>query len=361
MKRFIDQELKSWSESRRRKPLIIRGARQVGKTWSVKQFGSKAFDNLVCVDLERNPEMRRVFEGPLLAARIIADLEILLSQRIVPGKTLLFIDEIQACPRAITSLRYLFEEAPDLHVIAAGSLLEFAFSNISFPVGRIQFLHLYPLTFAEYLAAVRHEEAARALLSAPGKLSDAVHDFLNEELRRYFFIGGMPESVKVFSESGSMQESFRVQAEIAEAYRLDFSKYAPHADKQCLAEVLTSSARGVGGQTKYSKLAEGYRILPVKRHTICLRLPGCCAKSLQPIHQGCPSVHGLHRGYSRHSWSISVSCATLPACRWRSSYAASNLLDIYRGAMAEQFAGQEMAVSPKGDRLLGPAGKKQFG
>ena len=123
MKRFIDPELKRWKENKRRKPLILRGARQVGKTYSVKQFGEKYFDNVALVDLERNPDWHRVFAGDLNARRIRADLEILLRQKILPGKSLLFIDEIQACPQAITALRYFYEELPDLHVVAAGSLL----------------------------------------------------------------------------------------------------------------------------------------------------------------------------------------------------------------------------------------------
>ncbi|MDM8552316.1 AAA family ATPase [Desulfobacterales bacterium HSG2] len=126
MKRFIDRELRRWKQSRRRKPLIIRGARQVGKTYSVRRFGEEAFDSVVIVDLERNPDWHRVFSGNLDARRICSDLEILLGQRIIPGRTLLFIDEIQAFSRAITALRYFYEELPALHVVAAGSLLEFA-------------------------------------------------------------------------------------------------------------------------------------------------------------------------------------------------------------------------------------------
>jgi len=124
MKRFIDQELLQWKHRKRRKPFIIRGARQVGKTYSIRSFGESHFDMFALADLERNPELHRIFSGKLDAKQIIADLEILLRQKIQPGKTLLFIDEIQACPRAITALRYLYEEIPDLHVIAAGSLLE---------------------------------------------------------------------------------------------------------------------------------------------------------------------------------------------------------------------------------------------
>jgi len=178
MKRFIDQELKRWKDGSRRKPLILRGARQVGKTYSVRQFGKDYFDNVALVDLERNRGWHRIFDGDLNAKRICADMEIVLNQKILPSKTLLFIDEIQACPRAITALRYFYEDIPELHVIAAGSLLEFALKDISFPVGRIQFASLNPLCFAEYLQATRNDEAASVVLGLPGKVSETTHAFL---------------------------------------------------------------------------------------------------------------------------------------------------------------------------------------
>ena len=265
MKRFIDQELKRWKDGSRRKPLILRGARQVGKTYSVRQFGKDYFDNVALVDLERNRGWHRIFDGDLNAKRICADMEIVLNQKISPGKTLLFIDEIQACPRAITALRYFHEDIPELHVIAAGSLLEFALKDISFPVGRIQFASLNPLCFAEYLQATGNDEAAAIILGPPGKVSETAHAFLIEELRRYFFIGGMPESVKAYAETMSMRETFEVQAEICETYRLDFAKYSPRVDKHCLNTVLTTISQNVGQQIKYSRLGHGYSNPALKR------------------------------------------------------------------------------------------------
>jgi len=279
MKRFIDQELIKWKESRRRKPLLLRGTRQVGKTFSLKQFGESYFDNVALVDLERNSGWHRVFDGDLNVKRICADLEILLKQKIVPGKTLLFIDEIQACPRAVTALRYFYEELPELHVVAAGSLLEFTIKDVSFPVGRVQFSHLHPLTFAEYLQATGNDEAAQIILGRPGEVSETIHAFLCEELRRYFFIGGMPESVKAYVETGSVRESFEVQAEICETYRLDFAKYSPRADKYALNAVLTSVAQNAGQQIKYARLADGYSNPTLKRTFDLL----CLAKIVNKI------------------------------------------------------------------------------
>lgn len=349
MKRFIDQELKRWKESKRRKPLILRGARQVGKTYSVKQFGEKYFDNVALVDLERNPEWHRVFDGDLNAKRICADLEILLKQKILPGKTLLFIDEIQACPKAITALRYFYEELPDLHVVAAGSLLEFAIKDISFPVGRVQFSHLHPLCFAEYLQATGNEEAAGIILGRPGEISQTIHTFLCDELRRYFFIGGMPEGVKAYIETGSMRESFEVQAEICDTYRLDFAKYSPKADKHCINAVLTTITQNVGQQIKYSRLADGYSNPTLKRAFDVL----CLANIIRKIPSVDPS--GLPLGATASEKIFKALLVDIGLMRYLTGmpvdveYGKTDLLSIYNGAMAEQFVGQEMVLSQKGD------------
>lgn len=349
MKRFIDQELLKWKHRKRRKPLIIRGARQVGKTYSIRSFGESHFDMFALADLERNPELHRIFNGNLDAKQIIADLEILLGQKIYPGKTLLFIDEIQACPRAITALRYLYEEMPDLHVIAAGSLLEFAMKDISFPVGRIQFLQLYPLCFVEYLLSIGHNEAARILLEPPKAVSEPVNEFLLEELRRYFFIGGMPESVLSYMESGSMQEAFEVQAEICETYRMDFAKYRPQVNKDCLNSVLTSISQNVGQQIKYSRLATGFSNPTLKKAFDLLAM----AKIIAKIPSTDPS--GLPIGASSSDKVFKGLMVDIGLMRYLTGmpinieYQKAELLNIYRGGMAEQFVGQEMLLSQNGN------------
>lgn len=349
MKRFVDKELKLWKDNIRRKPLIVRGARQVGKTYSIKQFASREFQNYTYIDLERNIDLRRVFEGNLQAKQMLADLEVLLGQRITPGKTLLVIDEIQACPRAITALRYFFEEIPDLHVIAAGSLLEFALQEISFPVGRVQFLYCYPLTFAEYLDATGHQDAAQTVLKRPFKVSESIHAFLCDELRRYFFVGGMPESVMAFAETGSMRASFEVQEEIVETFRMDFSKYSPKSDKHCLNGVLTAAAKNVGQQTKYSRLAEGYSNPTIKKAYDLLNLAGV----LRKVSSTDPS--GLPLGASASSKIFKTVLLDVGLMRYLTGmptdveYSTPDLLSIYRGGVAEQFAGQELSVSQNGN------------
>jgi len=345
LERFIDVQLIKWKESNRRKPLMIRGARQVGKTWSVKYFGEKYFNSFILVDLERNQDWHRIFEKNLHAKRISVELEILTGKKIEPGKTLLFFDEIQSCPRAIMALRYFYEEMPDLHIIAAGSLLEFTMQDISFPVGRIQSIWQHPLCFAEFLQATGNDKAANIILSKPENLSEAIHEFLCDQLKLYFFIGGMPESIKAYIDSGSIQEAFEVQSEICDTYRMDFAKYKPGIDKFCLNTVLTSISQNVGRQIKYSRLGEDYSNPTLKKAFELLCLAGIINKV--------PSVDpsGLPLGVTASAKIFKALMLDIGLMRYLSGmptdveYGKANLLNIFQGAMAEQFVGQEMLVA----------------
>ena len=226
MKRLAEKQILEWKDSSRRKPLIIRGARQVGKTWLVENFLAKQFDNFVKIDLEKRRDIHTYFEGSLDPKTIQTYLE-LEAGRIIPGKTLLFFDEIQACPRAIMALRYFYEQMPELHVVAAGSLLEFAFSKISIPVGRVQYMYMHPMTFYEYLLAMGKEPMAEFMLKPPADVAPEIQKKILNALTSYFFVGGMPECIKIYRDSNSMIEAFNVQSEILDSYRDDFSKYTP--------------------------------------------------------------------------------------------------------------------------------------
>ena len=346
MKRFVTEKLLVWKNHERRKPLIIRGARQVGKTWSVVDFGRNHFEgSLHVVDLEKHPDWHRVFEGSLSAARILSELEILINARIVPGKDLLFLDEIQACPRAVMALRYFYEDCPDLHVIAAGSLLEFAMRDVSFPVGRIQFLNMVPLSFAEFLIATGKDVAAEVILSPPAGVSESVHGMLLEEVRKYLFIGGMPECILAYARSGRMREAFEVQAELVNAFRQDFSKYAPYADKRCLSAVFSSVARSVGRQVKYAHLAEGYTNPTIKKAFDLL----CLALVIRKVPTSSPPVLPLGASASERKFKAVLvdigSMQHLSGMPPDLEYVRSDLLAIHQGAMAEQFVGQELLAA----------------
>jgi len=345
MKRHIDRRPREWKESGRRKPLIVRGARQVGKTYSVRQFGQAHFDQLAAVDLERNRSIHTVFSGDLDAKRMLAELEVFLDVKITPGKTLLFLDDTQSCPSALMALRHFYEEYPDLHVVAAGSLLEFAMSDISFPVGRMQFLIMHPMTFVEYLWAIGKENAAEVVLSRPGPVPEATHDLLLNHLRDYSFIGGMPESVKTYSETGSLKEAFAVHNDIVESFRQDLPKYSPRVDSQCLNGVLAGVARNVGNQVIYSRLADGFSHHTIKKAFDVL----CMARIVTRVPSVSPS--GLPLGATASARKIKAIMLDvglwqrLSGVNIEAEYPRSDLLDIHRGALAEQFVGQEMLVS----------------
>ncbi|MEX2427495.1 MAG: AAA family ATPase, partial [Bacteroidales bacterium] len=185
MERHIYSNLTDWVKMSRRKPLLLRGARQVGKTWLVEQLAKNNFEFFLKIDFEENRELTTLFEGDLNPQKICSELELRTGIDIKTGKTILFFDEIQACPRAIMALRYFFEKMPDLHVIAAGSLLEFAFSEISFPVGRIQSMEVHPMNFSEFLFALGYAKAAGICNNPITEVSDSTHEFLLEQLRIY--------------------------------------------------------------------------------------------------------------------------------------------------------------------------------
>ena len=193
MKRIVYKRLKDWVVSPRRKPLLVRGARQVGKTHSVRHL-AKSFTNFIEVNFEYEPAFCGVFKKNLDPKRILREISVLKNQPITEGKSLLFFDEIQQCPNAITALRYFYEKMPGLHVIAAGSLLEFAHELIGIPVGRVQSLYVYPMTFLEYLSAEKETLLIEQILSDE-EISDQVHNKLLKYLGFYLALGGMPEII----------------------------------------------------------------------------------------------------------------------------------------------------------------------
>lgn len=345
VKRLITENLLKWRDEKRRKPLVLRGARQVGKTWAVTDFGRNHMEgSLHVVNLERRPDWHRVFEGNFVATRVLSELEILLNARITPGRDLLFFDEIQSCPGAITMLRYFYEEMPDLHVIAAGSLIEFALRDVSLPVGRVQFLTMYPMTLAEFLMARGLDSAAEIVTGVPVAQPEAIHQMLLAETRNYMFVGGMPECVSVYCESGKLRDAFEVQSELVDAFRQDFSKYAPHSDKNCLNAVFSSIARNVGRQIKYTSLAESCSIPTVKKDFELLR-------RAQLVHRvPSASAAGLPLGVSAHAHRFKALMVDIGLMQHLCGMPAEreigrrNILDIHEGSLAEQFVGQELVA-----------------
>lgn len=228
MKRFAIEKLLLWKDSRRRKPLIIEGARQVGKTWLVKEFAARYYKNMAYVNFEEQVYLKELFKADFDTSRIIEALSAASHTVIVPGETLIFLDEIQEASGGITALKYFYENVPGQHVIAAGSLLGLELHrHSSFPVGKVQFMTLRPMCFLEFLNAVGEERLAEFISSKDWRNLDTFAPRLKELLKQYYFVGGMPEAVLSFSESRDWGEVRDIQNEILRSYDLDFSKHAP--------------------------------------------------------------------------------------------------------------------------------------
>lgn len=229
MRRKIDQKLAEWQRSPRRKPLIVNGARQVGKTYSILRFGETAFDSTVAFDFSRDALAARVFEGDISPESLVPQLEALAHQPIEAGSTLLFLDEVQACPRALTSLKYFSEHTPDYTVIAAGSLLGLSLGReeYSYPVGKVDTLDLHPMDFEEFLWAMGEERLASLVRECFDEaVPFGLHERALELYRSYLLVGGMPEAVKLHANGASFDEIDRAQGAIADAYVADMTKYA---------------------------------------------------------------------------------------------------------------------------------------
>ena len=250
MKRLFDETLRAWAAAKERKPLLVRGARQVGKTYSVRKLAG-GFRHFIEINFDETSEAKGLFDGALTAKTLATKLSGWSQTPIVPGETLLFLDELQTCPNAIRSLRYFYEQMPGLHVVGAGSLLEFVLEELpSFGVGRISSRHLYPMTFREYLDAVGagmlSELAEKADFDHP--LDSALHGKLVGHLRDYMLVGGMPAAVERFVKTGSFIEAGEVLDELVASYRDDFAKYRKRVPVARLDAVLKSVAVQAGGK-----------------------------------------------------------------------------------------------------------------
>ena len=228
MDRAAIEQLYKWKEKKDRKPLIIRGARQVGKTWLMKEFAAGAYKNSVYISFDNNPRMRELFSADLNVRRLITGLELYAGHKIVPAETLILFDEIQEVPQALSSLKYWNEDAPRYQIICAGSLLGVALHHgASFPVGKVEFLDLYPLSFSEFMRALGKERFISLLEDGDWKMVFPFRQDYIELLKHYYYVGGMPEVVLRFSESKDFNEAREIQQRILDAYEQDFSKHAP--------------------------------------------------------------------------------------------------------------------------------------
>ena len=260
MKRLIDYHLLRWKTNPHRKPLMLRGARQVGKTFAVRQLGT-TFSSFMEINFEFRADLKTLFMQDLDPIRITKELSFLLQKPIVPGETLLFFDEIQECPAAITALRYFYEMMPSLHVISAGSLLDFTLQKIGIPVGRVSSLYMYPLSFVEYLCAIGKSMMVEALLKHDERqpLSQVIHRTLLDNVAHYLAIGGMPDAVRTWIDMENPREIAAIHHTLLGTYRQDFIKYTEKYQIKYIEQLFNEIPRQLGGKFKYSKVEGEYR------------------------------------------------------------------------------------------------------
>ena len=245
MEREIINDLIKWKESRNRKPLIIHGARQVGKTYIIKEFGKKYYENMIYVNFETNKELSEQINESIDVHLIINKLELFFSEKIIPEKTLIFFDEIGANERALTSLKYFYENAPEYHIIAAGSLLGIAINreNYSFPVGKVKMINMYPLSFKEFLMALGREnliEEIQKHFKTDTKMDKDIHELCLKLYRTYLVLGGMPEVIQMYLEERKIISAIDIQTMILDSYIRDMTKYASASESNKIISAFDS-------------------------------------------------------------------------------------------------------------------------
>lgn len=347
MYRKAKQYLKHWKIKSNRKPLVIRGARQVGKTYLVRSF-AKEFTNLVEINFERDPEIGQLFSSNS-PAKTIRLLGLQYEQEITPGKTLLFLDEVQAHPRVFAALRYFYEEMPNLHIIAAGSLLEFALERPTFsvPVGRIEYLHLGPMQFDEYLQAVATNNIVEFLhqFELGDEIPTPIHHKYLEHLKTFFIVGGMPEAIKTFKETHSWQKCAEVKAGIIATFQDDFNKYGARVKEFTLQNLFKKIPLQVGQKFKYVNIDRNQRAAALAQALQLL----CQARVATRVYHS--SANGVPLGAEINEKKFKVTfmdvglMSTVCGLNLLDFEKAEDILLINNGNICEQFIGQHLLYS----------------
>ncbi len=344
MLRAIQQELIHWKDAARRRPLLLRGARQVGKTFAVQQFAQTHFTNCVELNFELSPDVRGIF-STLDPRAIIRTIALTRNVTIIPGQTLVFLDEIQECPQALMAFRYFHEQMPELHVIGAGSLLDFTLRSEDFrmPVGRIQYLFLRPLSFLEFLTAAGEQTLTEylATLTLTTAVPEAVHGKLLSLVRDYLLTGGMPAVIEEYLRAPQQTTYQRVATALLQTYRDDFGKYASRVKHTYLQRVFDSAPRLVGQRYKYAQVDREIRSRELKDALSLLVRAGTLSRIHATSGAGLPfaalskeplfKILFLDVGLMQRACGLDATIAT-----------ATDFLAINAGAVAEQFVGQEL-------------------
>jgi len=346
MIRFFTDYLIEWGKRKHRKPLIVRGARQVGKTFTIEQYGKENFKETIEINFEETPELKHFFQTNDIE-QIIQNLEIYFGKKIIPNETLLFIDEIQACPEAITTLRYFYEKKQYLHVIAAGSLLDHTLNELkySMPVGRVEFSYMYPLNFYEFLIAFNEKVLVDYLkeYTLQQEIALPIHNKLLKLIRLYFIIGGMPEAVKIYTNTNDFTHIERVHESIIKSLEFDFSKYGTRSQQEIMIKLLKYIPKSTGQKFKYSNFNNSLRSEAIRKALNLLDM----SRIIHLVHNtkatGIPLEHGavekvfktlfLDIGLFNHILNLRLTDI-------------DNKRLNNEGGIAEQFIGQELLGLP---------------
>ena len=346
MYRIAIEKLYKWKNSKRRKPLIIEGARQVGKTWLMKEFGKQAYADTVYINFDSNSRMADLFSADLDTDRLIMGLELYAGRKINPENTLLIFDEVQEVPRALASLKYFYENAPQYHIVCAGSLLGIALhQGTSFPVGKVDFLKLYPLSFSGFLMATGNERFAELLKNQDYEMITSFKQTYIDALKHYYFVGGMPEAVQSFAESKDFNEVRAIQKRILAAYEQDFSKHAPNEIVPKIRMLWNSIPSQLARENKkfiYGLVREGGRAREYETAIMWLSDCGLVHKVSRVNAAGIP----LKAYEDLKAFKLFIVDVGLLGCmtglRQRTLLDGDDLFVEFKGALTEQYVCQQL-------------------
>lgn len=346
MYRIALEKLLTWKQSKRRKPLIIEGARQVGKTWLAKEFGRQAYADTVYINFDSNSRMAELFASDLDTDRLIMGLELYAGRKIDPNNSLLIFDEVQEVPRALASLKYFYENAPQYHIVCAGSLLGIALhQGTSFPVGKVDFLKLYPLSFKEFLIATDNERFAELLDKQDFDMVTNFKQTYIDALKQYYFVGGMPEVVQSFAENKDFNEVRAIQKRILAAYEQDFSKHAPNEIVPRLRMLWNNIPSQLAKENKkfiYGLVREGARAKDYETAIMWLSDCGLVHKLSRVRAAGIP----LRAYEDLKAFKLFVVDVGLLGCmaglRQRTLLDGNDLFVEFKGALTEQYVCQQL-------------------
>lgn len=351
MDRTLMAKLIAWKDKPRRKPLILNGARQVGKTWLLKEFGRTRFSNVAYINLDHNAVMREQFELGYDIPRLISAFQFETGEHIAEGETLIILDEIQECPRALTSLKYFCEEAPGYAIAAAGSLLGITIHDgTGYPVGKVETLDLHPMGFTEFLLATGNGNLAKLIAIDDPVMIDSFSSKLIPLLRQYYYVGGMPEAVAAFLERGMLEDAREVQNDILRGYERDISKHLSRAEAAHAIAAWESIPQHLGRENKkfvFGHIAKGARARNYQSGITWLEQAGLVTRVRRVTKPGLPLRSYADDGAFKLFLLDVGLLAAMAGLDKRTVIGGSSIFEEFKGALTEQYVCQQL-ISERG-------------